>query len=131
MAITHRIDGLDDLQANINRIAKEFRDDAVRDGLKEAAKPVLAKARADVPVASGELRDSLEIEKPTITGPGKGFIRVKASQRKGGYHAHLLEFGTSRQRAQPYLRPAQNETTGKQRDAFIKVVNSANRKAIR
>ena len=46
MAITHRIDGLDDLQANINRIAKEFRDDAVRDGLNAAAKPVLAIRRA-------------------------------------------------------------------------------------
>ena len=131
IAITHRIEGLDDLQGNINRIAKEFRDDAVRDGLKEAAKPVLDKARADVPVASGELRDSLEIEKPTITGPGKGFIRVKASHRKGGYHAHLIEFGTSRQRAQPYLRPAQSETTGKQRDAFIDTINSANKRSIR
>ena len=54
-----------------------------------------------------------------------------ASQRKGGYHSHLIEFGTSTQRAQPYLRPALTKTRRKQREAFINRINEGNRRATR
>jgi hypothetical protein len=50
----------------------------------------------DVPVDTGELRDSLYVER---IGPGR---RIGASAD----HAMPVEFGTSDMAAQPFLRPA-------------------------
>ena len=129
--VTHKITGIEDLNAKLGRIKKAFRDKVLREALEDAADPVLKQARKDVPVDEGILRDSLTIDEPDTNKQGEGSIRVFASQRKDGYHAHLIEFGTSTQRAQPYLRPALTKTKRKQRDAFINRINQGNRKATR
>ena len=75
--------------------------------LRGAIKPVVKGSKARVPVASGDLKRSL-IGKASVTRDGKGEARVIARSTKGfqGWRAHLIELGTSRQSAQPYMRPA-------------------------
>ena len=73
----------------------------------------MEQAQKDVPVDEGVLRDSLTIDEPETNNRGEGSIRVFASQRKDGYHAHLIEFGTSQHRAQPFLATIAHQDTPK------------------
>ena len=117
--VTHQITGIEDLNKKLGRIEKAFRDKVLGEALEDAAEPVLKQVVKDVPVDEGVLRDSYTIDEPETNNRGEGSIRVFASQRKDGYHAHLVEFGTSQHRAQPHLRPSLTKTRRKQRDAFI------------
>ena len=72
---------------------------AIRNALKDAGKPVVDDAKANVPVDSGHLRDSIKVSQS-----------LKKSQRRGRYDrssvtvyvgsssplAHLIEFGTTK-----------------------------------
>ena len=129
--VTHKITGIEDLNAKLGRIEKAFRGKVLGEGLVDAAEVVLERAQEVVAVDEGTLRDSLTIDEPETNNRGEGSIRVFASQRKDGYHAHLIEFGTSQHRAQPFLRPSLTNTRRKQRDAFINRVNQGNRRATR
>ena len=72
---------------------------AIRNALKDAGQPVVDDAKANVPVDSGHLRDSIKVSQS-----------LKKSQRRGRYDrssvtvyvgsssplAHLIEFGTTK-----------------------------------
>jgi HK97 gp10 family phage protein len=80
------------------RVARKHGQKAVREGLK----PVLAEARRQVPVDTGALKRSLR-----IVNLKRRFGGVVAAQvRSLAPHAHLIEFGTVKMAAQPFLRPA-------------------------
>lgn len=61
---------------------------------------ILANAQENVPVKTGALYNSLELIK------NKGEIEVKSDLE----YALYVELGTTKQSAQPYLRPAIDET---------------------
>ena len=127
---TAKISGLEEMAKNIDKLSRVMQGKAIEEALKAAAKPVLKAAVAKVPVDRGVLRDSLDIDDPVNEGNGTYSIRVLARYSLGGYHANLIEFGTSRFAAQPFLRPALSTTRGKQRDAMIGEVNKATRKVL-
>lgn len=129
--VEHKITGLEDLFSNLDKLNRSARNQVIRQALEESAKPVLNEARRRVPVDTGKLRDSLVIDEPVLSFKGSGSIRILASHNLGGFHAHLVELGTSRQSAQPFLRPALRNTRKQQRAAFVEAVNDGIRKAIR
>ena len=82
------------------------------DRLERAGESVASKARQKVPVLSGKLRDSIRVTR--LNGDPKLNIRVYAgSRQKGGaFYAHMVEYGTVKMPAKPFLRPALNESKG-------------------
>lgn len=76
-------------------------DDAVDAGAAFAAALVKARARDLVPVRTGRLRDSIEIERER---------RAVYAVRAGAPYAGFVEFGTSRMDARPFMRPAVRDT---------------------
>lgn len=86
------------------------------DRLEEAAGYVMGSARAKVPVQSGKLRNSIRVVR--LHGDPKLNVRVYAGNRdKGGaFYAHMVEFGTVKMTAKPFLRPAFNEVKGRIRE---------------
>ena len=76
------------------------REPELRRALREAAEQAAQVARQRAPVASGRLRDSIGVEETE-----EGF-RVVADVD----YAAFQEFGTERNRAHPYLRPAGEAT---------------------
>jgi HK97 gp10 family phage protein len=70
--------------------------DAAREAVAEVANVALEEARRTVPVVTGALRDSLHIERDGDS------VEVVADAG----HAAFVEFGTSRQAAEPFLTPA-------------------------
>lgn len=91
----------------------------LRKTLTKAAEPVLTMAQYLVPVDQGDLKRSLKIgtslssRQRKIAGrSGEVMVYVGASHPMGA-HAHLVEFGTAKTPAQPFLRPAWDRQKGK------------------
>jgi HK97 gp10 family phage protein len=80
------------------------------DRLERAGEIVAGKARQKVPVLSGKLRDSIRVTR--LKGDPKQNIRVYAGNREknGAFYAHMVERGTVKMPAKPFLRPALNES---------------------
>jgi len=82
------------------------------DRLEKAGEVVADRARQNVPVQTGTLKDSIRVTR--LKGDPKLNIRVYAGNRKkgGAFYAHMVEYGTVKMRARPYLRPALNAAKG-------------------
>jgi HK97 gp10 family phage protein len=80
------------------------------DRLARAGELVADKARQNVPVKSGKLKASIRVTR--LKGDPKQNIRVYAgSRQKGGaFYAHMVEYGTVKMPAKPFLRPALNSS---------------------
>ena len=80
------------------------------DRLEKAAEIVANVARGKVPVLTGKLKDTIRVRR--LKGDTKQNVRVYAGNRlKGGaFYAHMVEFGTVKMKAKPFLRPALNQS---------------------
>lgn len=78
-------------------------------------KPVSFKARQYQGRRPGQLRDTIR----RTNKPGSGNVRVYAGSGKA-YYAHMVERGTSKTAAQPFLRPAFEE---KKNSVLAKIKN--------
>ena len=78
------------------------------DRLEKAAEVIASGARQRDRVASGKLKNSIRVTR--LKGDPRRNIRVYAGNRtKGGaYYAHMVEYGTAKMNAKPFLRPALN-----------------------
>ncbi len=72
------------------------------------SRKVAATARGIVPVRTGTLKDSIEVQQENLT----------AHIGSNVHYAAYVEAGTSKQSAQPYLRPALMENLSKIKRAF-------------
>jgi len=89
------------LKTAVAKMQVDTEDDLVRVGLR-----VQGTARALCPVDTGRLRSSIVMRKGR---DGKGFyVEVGTSVK----YAPYVEFGTSKQRAQPFLTPAVAQAAG-------------------
>jgi HK97 gp10 family phage protein len=106
-----------------SKIEKRVASAAVR----AASRPVVNAARAAVPRDTGQLRKSIGVKVKRYKGavwagigPRSGF-KITASDgrpRNPTQYAHLIERGTRKQRARPFLRPAIDGTRTEQLQAF-------------
>lgn len=118
-----KVKGLRELQAQLKSLGTELGGKAAAQASREAFRPVLEAAKAMAPEDTGELRASLRLGTAKLP---KGGVAVgivigggsKAKQAKAAAAAfgerhfpaarrwHFAEFGTSKQSAKPFLRPA-------------------------
>jgi len=107
------IDGTKDLLRYLENKLPDAFNESMSEVLKETAQIGKDKAQSLVPVDTGALKKSIRIErlgmksgKITYTGiRAGGYIRNPKTNKIVDYAAHV-EYGTSNQRPQPYLRPA-------------------------
>ena len=104
--------GAQKLIARLARLEKALDPAAVK-GVKEVAKAIRNDAKEICPVDTGSLKKSIRIgttAKPSghthsIRVTAGGYVTNPKTKRKVDY-ASDVEFGTSKQRAQPFMRPA-------------------------
>jgi len=104
--------GFRELEQALLELPKAVAKSALRQALKKAGQPVVADAQRKVPVLTGELLGSLDIRSTLSKRQRRG--RAKAGDVEmfigpswpKGAHGHLVEFGTSKMAARPFLRPA-------------------------
>lgn len=129
MATTSRVEGLRDLEKALGELPKAVGKRFLRNALKEMAQPIADEYRSKAPRDQGALQSSI--------GVGTKLTRRQRAQHRkmfrddrasaevfagaGGLpQAHLKEFGTSKEPAQPALRPAWDSNKGNLISAFTK-----------
>jgi HK97 gp10 family phage protein len=87
------------LESRLPMIMAELRP-RVSAAMRMGAEEIASTARMRVPVESGDLRDSIEV-RPS----GAAQWKVNAGNKEA-FYAGMVEFGTARRAATPYLVPA-------------------------
>jgi len=98
--ISVTVEGLDKL---VDRLARARADKYIRAAMQRSVLLVERGAKMKAPVDTGRLRSSITGE---VRGVGADVVGVVGSNVE---YAPYQEFGTSRMRAHPYLRPAFQE----------------------
>jgi len=96
---------------------KKLANGAFRKGLRKGAKRIATASRAAAPIHDGPypasrqdrkpgtLRKTIKVRSMKRSRKGVG-VRVSDYYTGAGYYGAFQEYGTKRQKAQPYLRPA-------------------------
>lgn len=106
MARKSQILGASALDKVLGQLPGEIGEAVLQRALRKGAALIVRAARKRVPVRSGELKRAIAVNK----GRRKKAERLLIGFRKPhSRRAHLTEFGTSTQPAQPFIRPAVEE----------------------
>ena len=106
-----KMKGLSEMQRSLESLPDKLQERAMQNASAAGARVIRKEARRIVPVGRGpnHLRDDIVVSR-TFKKRGrkqklKGtvFLGIKDD---GRFYAHLVEFGSSRQSAQPFMRPA-------------------------
>lgn len=142
--------GAKDLEKALHELKSTTAKSVARRVLKKAAQPVADAAAILAPVRTEALKNSIEVStklnksqriEAGANDPDETKVYVGPSCEigKGGRHGHLLEFGTYKMSAQPFMRPAWEaskdaalkDVTEGMREEVSKSVARARRKAAR
>lgn len=135
-----KIEGLKEVQAALHELPKATAKNVMRRVLKERGKPIADAAQSRVPVDQGDLKRSIVVStKLTRRQRGKhkkfGPNDVEVFVGPGAHpQAHMQEFGTSKEPAQPYMRPAwdqerMNVLEGIREDLWAEIEKAVARRA--
>lgn len=121
--MTVRIDGMEFLQRNLDRLSDEVKEqiaEAIKDGAESIQKTAQesiksgAKSGKVYKTSRGKHQTAAPGQPPAeYTGKLRKSIKIKYSQRglvaevgSKAPHAHILEYGTKRQKKRPFMFPA-------------------------
>lgn len=125
-----QVRGADKIIDVFQKLPKEFRKNVLRGMLKAGAKVLLDEAKANVPVDTGNLKESLSViprkskDKNIVVyavTPLRNKTKTKrfktndgtkwsiTGQVADGFYAHMVEFGTKNMSAHPFLRPIETK----------------------
>lgn len=111
-----------DVREKLAGLPKRLKNSAIRKGVYAGAKVIRDEARARVPVDTGALRSTIVAQTNKTKGGEisasvgirrKKFSRGARAGRSPRRYAHLVEFGTVRAGAQPFMRPAMDTSMGR------------------
>jgi len=106
MAETTHVEGLADLEKKLVALGDVVGVKVLRGALMDAATPIVKAAKEKVPVIEGILQKSIR-KRGFVRKTGASVVDVYVGPMKPkGWRGHFIEFGTSRSRAKPFLRPA-------------------------
>lgn len=102
MSIGFRIEGLDELERQFDRLAETSKKKAMQKALNAGIAPIKKEAKAKAPVDKGVLKSQIRSKQMKYTEkPAVGiYVSGKA------YYWYFIENGTSKMAAAPFLRPA-------------------------
>ncbi len=114
-SVNINLDGMRQLQRQIERLAKAFPEGKTEEISLQAAEVIAEDARQRAPVESGRLKRAIQAKR-WKRGKSESVVLAAVDRSKNGApHAGLVEFGTSRTAAKPYFRPAVESKSGESR----------------
>ena len=112
--IDGQVSGSRQIERALKQLPRATGKNVMKRALLKAVKPTVTLAKASAPVDDGDLRDSIKAGvKLTPRQRGRtdsGAVVYVGPTTPKGSHGHLVEFGTSTQRARPFLRRAWTAT---------------------
>lgn len=123
-------DNLDDYRTHLARTMPKAFEASALEALNKTADDARDRAKELVPIDTGSLKKSIRKERHAWPAGNITYVGIRA----GGYitnpktgrkvdYARYVEYGTSRQRPQPYLRPALVWAMKKTPDHFWKALS--------
>lgn len=106
-----KMTGFDELEKVLKALPGELAKRDLNTSLRKGANHMRDAAQAKVPIDEGDLKDSLKVQKQKADNSEEVKLTLSPSKPKG-FHAHFVEFGTVKNPAQPFMRPAFDETKG-------------------
>jgi HK97 gp10 family phage protein len=103
MHIRFRIHGLQELDRRLEVLPQVVAKRTLASALRIATVPLVRDIKAHAPVLTGELRDSIAVTSHPEEGANEVRLQIGVT---GVYYGHFQEFGTSKMRARPFVRPA-------------------------
>lgn len=107
-----KIDGINDLMRNLNKIPKNASRRSLGKAAKAGAEPIERAAKQKAPVDTGRLRDSI-YTKFAYQSSRVARVQISTNVKPKGNAKYAYdffqEFGTSYHPAHPYMRPAADE----------------------
>jgi len=116
--MTIELTGMDELIKNLEAVSKDISKDlarCVRKGgeiIRDAAK---ANIRAQGLIDTGALHDNMSIN---TTEKDRSQVEVTIGPGKKQFYGYFHEYGTSKMKARPFLRPAYDENIEKVQDVI-------------
>lgn len=109
-----KLEGVNGVITALESMKGRATNEAIGRIVRNAAKPIVASARARVPVDSGLLRNQIgfitanDSRFPTTTLIGVNYRFQGAKRGNSAYYAHIVEYGgkTIRRAPHPFMRPA-------------------------
>ncbi len=110
--VRFRIDGALEMERLLKQLGPRAAAVAADRALRAAAKPIVNRAKALVPVDTGELRDSITAALQPRRGGKEARVIHVGFKTPTSRRAHLVEYGTAHSSAQQFMRPALDEKAG-------------------
>ena len=107
------IKGLKEIIDKLNTLPPKLENKVVRSAVRKGTNKLRDSARDKVAVDTENLKKSIVTMGYRESGKIAFKVAVrrrKAKSAKSPYYAHFVEFGTSKMPAQPYMRPALDES---------------------
>lgn len=95
-----------DVAGGLDKLAAKVQEKVLFSGVAAMAKVIYDAVLPNVPVKSGLLKSSIyRVYSPERSSGQRKTYRVSWNKKKAA-HGHLIEYGTSRMPAHPFIRPA-------------------------
>ena len=105
-------------------------EDSVRPAAQAGAEKFYLRMKINVPVASGTLQNAVyQAYSRDNSGDGKATYHISVNKKKAP-HWHLLEYGTSRMAARPFIRPTYTAVVNEAMEATKKRMLDEVKKAL-
>jgi HK97 gp10 family phage protein len=107
--VSFRVEGAKQIEAALKELGPVAAGRVARSALNRSATPIVRRARELVPVRTSALKKAIT---KRLRRQRRGSSRQEALvgiERPASRYAHIVEFGSARQAAKPYLRPAADE----------------------
>lgn len=98
--------GMDAILKKLKILPERVQKNVLVGAVRASAKPMIKEAKSLVPVESGTLKKSIGIRKRRSKDKKIVRFSVAPLKKKDGWYAHFVEFGTVKQTAHPFMRPA-------------------------
>lgn len=111
---------LDNVQRKVKALPLSLTDEVHQSALKAAEKPLIQRIDVTVPEDTGLLASDLRGAKSKFKKIGEHQRVVGFKKRKGGHGgiAHILEYGSVKMAARPFMRPADERTKTEQEKIY-------------
>lgn len=105
------MEGMKEVQKALEQLPDKLQDRAVKNAMASGARLIRNEAKRLVPVGPGpsHLKDMIVVSRTVQVGGKRKSLKgevVLGIKDEGRMYAHLIEFGASHMRAQPFMRPA-------------------------
>lgn len=129
-----KITGLEEVKGRLKALGPQISKKALDQSVRAGVRPILAEAKRTVPVDTGTLRKSLYSKRiKELSSPEESTFFIGARSGKkwrkknaDGFYFHMVEFGTEKMAARPFMRPAfeskKMSAMEKMKDALLKAV---------